>query len=355
MTISSARRARGFTLIELLVVIAVIAILLSILLPSLTEVRRVARQVQCQSNQRQIALMMNVYADENDGAIVGSPSSSGADVEEQGIFNGVAIQRWDWIGPIAETMGLVGPGSVEGPYDGPADDVRGHRWAWYRSLEQFQDPANDVTAQPWDGSARPEIGTFRTSRMNPYNMTTQLTWAWTRPDEFNFSQVRFPYRPRFSELGMQPGQKVAIFDGHRFAEPGIPPDFDIRLAANFGGAFQGAGPWLDDSNELYRLTAPGNAQRFLLEILVGDWQDPRPWAFRHKTLGPPDLPLRVFGNVAFFDGHVEVMDDLEATNPDLWFPGGTRIESNRGFNDDSIEEFRSKLGDISRNDPYIVP
>ncbi len=59
------KRNKGFTLIELLVVVAIIALLISILLPSLGRARELAKQAVCRSNLRGIGQAMTIYSNDN--------------------------------------------------------------------------------------------------------------------------------------------------------------------------------------------------------------------------------------------------------------------------------------------------
>lgn len=59
------KRTKAFTLIELLVVVAIIALLISILLPSLQGAREQAKQAYCLANMSSIAKASNSYASED--------------------------------------------------------------------------------------------------------------------------------------------------------------------------------------------------------------------------------------------------------------------------------------------------
>jgi prepilin-type N-terminal cleavage/methylation domain-containing protein/prepilin-type processing-associated H-X9-DG protein len=70
-------KRQAFTLIELLTVIAIIGILAGILIPVVGRVRESARETQCKSNLRQLAMAHLAFAQENRGFLPAAAPSGG--------------------------------------------------------------------------------------------------------------------------------------------------------------------------------------------------------------------------------------------------------------------------------------
>jgi prepilin-type N-terminal cleavage/methylation domain-containing protein len=84
-------KRRAFTLVELLVVIAIIALLMSILIPALTSVKRQAKAVMCQSNLKQWVLCFTIYTNDNEGYFMSGNLG--------GVQPGSGQGRW-WMEPL---------------------------------------------------------------------------------------------------------------------------------------------------------------------------------------------------------------------------------------------------------------
>jgi prepilin-type N-terminal cleavage/methylation domain-containing protein len=106
MSGSSEKTCRGFTLVELLVVIGIIALLISILLPSLNKAREAGYRVSCGNNLRQIFVALEMYANQYNGQVpIGSSD-----------FGGTTPAMGDYLVWNNPNNNLVPPGAYNG-YD----------------------------------------------------------------------------------------------------------------------------------------------------------------------------------------------------------------------------------------------
>jgi prepilin-type processing-associated H-X9-DG protein/prepilin-type N-terminal cleavage/methylation domain-containing protein len=114
----------AFTLIELLVVVAIIAVLISILVPSLQSATDQARQVMCQSNVKQILTASHMYLNDYDGNWLpafylnasGVTTANWYDLPILGTYLDGAIRRLQCPSrPSWQTMGTIGYSWPLGP------------------------------------------------------------------------------------------------------------------------------------------------------------------------------------------------------------------------------------------------
>ncbi|MFI4912330.1 MAG: prepilin-type N-terminal cleavage/methylation domain-containing protein [Sedimentisphaeraceae bacterium JB056] len=98
-------RKRGFTLVELLVVISIIALLMSILIPSLAKARESAKSVICKSNLKQLGSSIYLYVADNEGYL---PIAAFVDSAKEGM----SYQWTHWYNLISPYFGEIERGKA---------------------------------------------------------------------------------------------------------------------------------------------------------------------------------------------------------------------------------------------------
>ncbi|GMU20494.1 MAG: hypothetical protein AMXMBFR13_05910 [Phycisphaerae bacterium] len=302
-------RRYGFSLIELLVVVAIIALLVSILLPSLSQARAQARSGVCMNNLAQLCRAESLYQSENQGWIPGSPWTTGA------YFMRTTSSRWDTPGFnrfAVEWMDYATPlrAILQGRQSIPRN------WHELRRLtvtDPFHCPTNPelMTWIPLEGAMAPPPPQLRTlpaiSYMTMYGIMSagpgKLAEAQNLPgvskpghvvqrddDAAEFSIVPpAGYLPKHGRLGREQ-TKVFLADGVRFFDSAGNITFNTHLRAAKG---------------LSQATPPSTAGLNGREYNIG-----RRLSYRHGQKN------RI--NAGCFDGHVESLSvDYSGTNPDV--------------------------------------
>ncbi len=311
------RNKRGFTLIELLVVVAIIALLISILLPSIESARAQARAVVCSTKLHDIYTAQNNYAVQFSDWIPGSPATTGGHLayiyqgqgDDSHDVPGVPVQNWDWQSPLTH----YGLGIESGLED------RSERWIWLREQPLFTCPSNNFVVPPYRIAAL--NNGWPVLQMNSYSTIREFMYFGYIPGGgdpianlplviANTVQTPEGHVPRFTSVE-KPSQKGLVVEGARYLREDLPaPDYDVNYAASLGGGFATAGP------------SSAWSRAFINPVDLEPDQDPKwdRYSFRHPVAGAPGF------NVLFFDGHADRHTKVEAIESvDFWLPTGTKV------------------------------
>src|SRR5260221_3178191 len=148
----------AFTLIELLVVIAIIAILASLLLPTLARAKQKGQGIQCMNNHRQLALAWRMYADDSRDWLVYASGDSAFDATHPRI-SGNPYNQYAWC-----LSNLDYDPNNRYNYDPSLDMMRRPLWAYAKTTAIYKCPS-DHSSVTVNGVVKPRI---RTMSMNLY-------------------------------------------------------------------------------------------------------------------------------------------------------------------------------------------
>jgi prepilin-type processing-associated H-X9-DG protein len=297
--------------------------LIAILLPSLAGAGKVAKTSMCASNLRSLSQVMNMYASEWDGAILGNGNTTARFLYNAGftgpnpIYSNVncpsVLGDFDWMSPSLKVMGI--------PFNEKQSLAdRLERFNMEINFKLFKCPDSDLKGIVFnsDGMTMPAVvplpsyATATLFQFNAFNGGVKFQTYTT--------DVQLPggYSPKIALVGPA-SSKIYMADGAKFSKSTTQPDLNmVYNASDLATSWSDAGAYTKFTASWDRGMSPGNTSN-------GGTIDARLYAYRHGIASQFGSAGNYKMNAAFFDGHAEVISDKDSANPGLWSPSGTNM------------------------------
>jgi prepilin-type N-terminal cleavage/methylation domain-containing protein/prepilin-type processing-associated H-X9-DG protein len=236
--IGGGGRRSAFTLMELLIVISIIAVLLSLLAPSMGRVKRMVRRIECGVNQNQLVLGWGQYAQNNRKWLPSSDTgywpASWVNTDSFGNSPAGVMQGsvYKYVGAIEVYRCLSFPYDYYVTYGANSYLNGQHESASYRpgTIYKFDSIPNPgrtfVMVDEWDNRSQ-ILGSFAPFQFGPYHWWDVVAGNHDNGDNLSFADGHVEY------WQWKDPDTLTYAGGHFASDPGS-VDCDRLRAAMFG-------------------------------------------------------------------------------------------------------------------------